>query len=143
MLNAIGAQGPTTRAGKQSFGILSALLPDPGFEDRNCRFGQGSTAFLTPLASTTYVCAGTERDVLVAQCRHLRQSETSLNSSEQKRMITAPQPLLSIRCRQQRFDLRSREKTHQCTRLSLVWNGQHPLDDSALGRRFQCSVTEE
>lgn len=58
-------------------------------------------------------------------------------------MITTPQPSRPIRRRQERFDLWPREKTHQGTWLSLIGNGQHTLDDSAMRRRLQRGIPEE
>ena len=58
-------------------------------------------------------------------------------------MVAASQPLGSIRCRQQRLNLGPTQKTHQCAPLSLVWNRQHSLDDSAVRRGFQRGVAEK
>jgi hypothetical protein len=38
VLNAIGAQRSTTSAGKQRFGISSALFANPSFQDRDRGF---------------------------------------------------------------------------------------------------------
>jgi hypothetical protein len=83
------------------------------------------------------MCAGSQRDILVPQRGHLGQSQAGLNGGEQKGVIAPSQPLRSIGCRQQCFDLWSRQKTYQCTPLSLIWNGQHSLDESAVCGRFQ------
>ena len=58
-------------------------------------------------------------------------------------MVATSQPSRSIRRRQQSFDLRPGQKTHQCTWLPLVGNRQHALDDSAVRRRFQRGVAEK
>jgi len=62
---------------------------------------------------------------------------------DQKGMVTASQPLRSIRRRQQRLDLGPGQKPHQCAPLSLVRNRQHSLDGSAVRRRFQRGVTKK
>jgi hypothetical protein len=89
------------------------------------------------------MCAGSERDILVPQRGHLGQSQSGLHGGNQKGMVTASQPLRSIRRPQQRLDLWPGQKAHECASLPLVRNRQHSLDDFALRRRFQCGVTEE
>src|SRR5580704_3773311 len=96
VLNAIGAQGPTTSARKQCFGVFSALLPNPCFENGDRGLGQGSTTFLSAFSTTMHVRAGSERDILVPQCGHFGQSQAGLNGGKQKGMITASQPRRSI-----------------------------------------------
>jgi hypothetical protein len=93
------------------------------------------------------MCAGSERDVRVPPRGHLAQSQAGLNSSEQKSVVAASQPLRSIRRGtlwvQQRLDLWPGRKTHQCASLPLVGNRQHSLDDAAVRRRFQRGVAEK
>jgi len=73
----------------------------------------------------------------VPQRGHFRQSQSGLDGSEQKGVVAASQPLRSIRRRQQRLDLWPGQEIHECASLSLVWNRQHSLDDSAVRRRLQ------
>ena len=69
--------------------------------------------------------------------------KAGLNGGEQKGVVAAPQPLRSIRRRQQRLNLGPSQRAHQCAPLSLVRNRQHSLDDSAVRRRFQRSVAKK
>ena len=71
VLNAISAQGSTTGTWEQRFGIFPALLPKPRSEDCDRGFGQRGTAFLSTFAPAVYMCAGTQRDILVVQRSHL------------------------------------------------------------------------
>src|SRR5262249_19031325 len=123
--------------------IFSALFPHPTFQDRGLGLGQGRTPSLSSFPPTTPMCAGSERDILVPQRGHLGQSQSGLHGGDQKGMVTASQPLRSIRRRQQRLDLGPGQKTHQCAPLSLVRNRQHSLDGSAVRRRFQRGVTKK
>jgi hypothetical protein len=71
VLNSIGAQAAATLARKQSFGIFSALFPNPGLEHHDGRLGQGSTTFLASFPLATNIGASTEPDVFVPQSGHL------------------------------------------------------------------------
>jgi len=143
MLHAIGTQTSTPCARKKSSGIFFPLLANPRFENGHGRFSQRCATFFASFALTTYMWAGSKREILLAQPSHLGQSETGLSGGEQKGMVTASQPLGSIRRGHKRFDLRVSQKTNQGTCLALVWDGQYPLDDTALCRRLQCGVTKE
>src|SRR5450631_4135711 len=143
MLHAISTQGSTPCARKQSSGIFFPLLANPRFESGHCRFSQRCATFFASFALATYVWTSSKREIFLAQPSHLGQSEAGLSGGEQKGMVTASQPLASIRRRPERFDLRVSQKTNQGTRLALVWDAQYPLDDTALCRRLQCGVTKE
>jgi hypothetical protein len=79
----------------------------------------------------------------VPQRGHLGQSQAGLNGGEQKGVVAASQPLRSIRRPQQRLDLWPGQKADQYAPLSLVWNRQHSLDESAVCWRFQRGVSKE
>src|SRR6266851_4088420 len=96
VLNAISAQRSTPSAGKQGFGICSALLPNPRSEDRDCGFGQGCTAFLSSFPPATHMGAGCEPNILVPQRGHLGQSQAGLNGGDKEGIVTASQPRCSI-----------------------------------------------
>ena len=58
-------------------------------------------------------------------------------------MVATAQPSVSVRRSQQSPDLRSGQKVYQWSRLPLVGDGQHPLDESGVLWDFQCSKAEE
>jgi hypothetical protein len=58
-------------------------------------------------------------------------------------MVATSQPRVAVRSRQQRINLRPRQKADQRARLPLVGNRQHALDQAGVLRHFERSKAEE
>src|SRR5271169_534738 len=58
-------------------------------------------------------------------------------------MIAAAQPSISIGSRQQRIDFRPGEEAYERTRLSLVGNHKHSLNQSRVLRRLECGIAKK
>jgi len=113
MLNSIGAETVTSRAGKEDSRAIRTLFPDPRRQHSNGGFGQRSTSLLAPFSFTTDMRACGEADILRSNRSGLGKPQTGLNDGQQERMIAAAQPFTAVRSGQQRVDLRSREKAYQ------------------------------
>jgi len=66
MLNTSRAQGAAAYAWKQSFGIFSALFPNPRFEHCDRGLGQGGATFLASFSAATNMRASAKPYIFVS-----------------------------------------------------------------------------
>jgi hypothetical protein len=84
-----------------------------------------------------------QADVLLSNRSDFGEPQTGLKDCQEERVIAAAQPSISVRGRQQRIDFEPGKKTHERTRLPLVGNHQHTLNQSSVLRCLECSIAEE
>ena len=82
MLNRIGAETTTARAGKEDSGAICTLFPDPCRQHGDGGFGQGGTSFLASFPFTTDMCACCEADILLSNRSGLGKPQPGLNVSD-------------------------------------------------------------
>ena len=83
MLNRIGAETATARAGKEDSGAIRTLFPDPRRQHGHGGFGQRSTSFLASFSFTTDMRACGEADILLSNRSGLGKPQTGLNDGQQ------------------------------------------------------------
>ena len=143
ILDRIGTQGATTCAREQNPRVFLALFLNPRREHTDRRLGQGCASLLPSFSLAADVCTRAERDVALTKVCDFGKPQASLHCGQQQGMVATSQPSVPVRRYQQSPDLRSSQKAYQWSRLPLVGNGQHPLDESGVLRDFQGRVAEE
>ena len=71
ILQAVGAQGPTSRSGKDRFRRLTPPFAQPRAQNRNGLSAKRGTSCLPSFTQAVDMRAGTQHDVLAAQANHL------------------------------------------------------------------------
>ena len=71
VLHTVDAETFTFSAGKQHLSLTSLRLSQPGFQNGECGFGNGCTAFLAALADYPHVSAGSEDQIFAFEPSHL------------------------------------------------------------------------
>src|SRR5436189_4572844 len=104
VLHTVHAEPFTFGAGKQHRALTSLWLSQPGFQDGECRFSDGRTAFLASLADDPYVSAGPEDKVLAFEPGHLGYAQTRLYGDQEEGVIAPAKPGVRIRSGQQGID---------------------------------------
>jgi len=96
MLNSVSAEPATARTGKQNAVTILSLRPNPRRQHDHDRFRQRSTSFLAPLSFAANMRSGAQADIPLSNRSDLGEPQTGLKDRQQKRMVAAAQPGISV-----------------------------------------------
>ena len=119
VLDAVHAEPVASGAGKEHAVRSPRRLLQPPPQHVPGRLGQGRAAFLAVFAGYAEVTAVAFGEVVARQPRHLGQPEAGLRGGEHERVVAPSRSGASVRHREQRVDLVTREKADLPARVPL------------------------
>ena len=143
IVNAIGTQASTTRAGKDDRSIVVGDFAQPSLHDSGRLPGQRCRAFLATLADDMHMGSRAKTNSMPTQAGDFRDAQPRLDGQQHECVIAPPRPSVQIGRTQNSVNLRPREKSDVRPRAALVRNGQDTLYLRGVSRHLEGRVPKE
>src|SRR6516225_2666334 len=92
ILDGVGTQWATTRAGEQDLRTILSLFLNPRGEHAHGRFRQGGASLFPSFSLTSDMSTRTERDITLSKAGHLGKSQAGLHCGQQQSVVATSQP---------------------------------------------------
>ena len=112
---------------------IPAGLPKPSLQGGNHRLCQWRTSLLATFPERSNVRARAQDDSVAVEPDEFGKSQAGLGGEQQQRKIAPPDPSYPVGCREERFDLRARQKVNLPFVVSLAGYRKHAFNICAAG----------